>query len=123
MLRSYVIAKIQGLTVTDASVDYVGSVTIDSELLGAVGMEPYERVHIVNLNTGARWVTYVIPGEAGIFTLNGGGARLGVPNDRCVAMAFAQAERAPGATVVYCDTRNQMTQRIRYPADTPGPFH
>lgn len=97
MLRSYVTAKIHGIAVTAASVEYHGSVTIAGELLDAAGIDPYERVFVVNLNNGARWDTYAIPGAPGVFTLNGGSARLGVPGDRCVIMTYGLAEAAPGA--------------------------
>jgi aspartate 1-decarboxylase len=115
MLRSYISGKIHGITVTGASVGYHGSVTIAAELLAAAGVAPYERVHVVNLGTGARWDTYALPGDPGVFTLNGGSARLGVPGDRCVVMAYALAESAPGATAVFCGDRNKITGTESYP--------
>jgi aspartate 1-decarboxylase len=109
LLRHYIAAKIHGVAVTDASVDYHGSVAIGCDLLRASGIEPYEQVHVVNLNTGDRWVTYAIPGPDGVFTLNGGGARLGVVGDRCVVMTYGMSNRFEGAPVVYCEPDNTFT--------------
>lgn len=117
MLRSYVAAKIHGIRVTDASVEYHGSVTIDAWLLKTAGIEAYERVEIVNLSTGGRWATYALPGDDGVFTLNGGGARLGVPGDLCVVMTFALAETAPGAVVVFCGDGNSVAGTMSYPGE------
>lgn len=114
-MRCYVGGKLHGLTVTAAAVEYVGSVTIDTGLLAAAGIEAYEQVHVVNLNTGGRWVTYALPGEEGMFTLNGGGARLGVVGDRCVVMTYRWENMYTGARVVFCDQANNVTSRITYP--------
>jgi len=114
-MRTFVAAKLHNLHVTDASVDYVGSVTIASELLAEVDIRPYEQVDVVNLNNGSRWTTYVLPGDTpGVFTLNGGGARLGVVGDRCVVIAYRQAEAFPGARVVFCDKDNRVERRVEY---------
>jgi aspartate 1-decarboxylase len=115
MLRSFVTAKIHGISVTAASVEYHGSVTVGADLLDAAGIQPYERVFVVNLSTGARWDTYALPGHDGVFTLNGGSARLGVPGDRCVIMTYGLAERAPGAVVVFCDEANRVSELAAYP--------
>jgi aspartate 1-decarboxylase len=115
-MRTFVAAKIHGLRVTGASVDYHGSVTIDASLLDNVGIDPYEQVDVVNLNTGGRWTTYVLPGEPFVFTLNGGGARMGVPGDRCVVMAYRQEDTFSGADIVFVDSMNQIIRRSEYPA-------
>jgi len=123
VIRTYVSAKIHGITVTAASVQYQGSVSIGSDLLAAADIEPFEQVHVVNLNTGDRWVTYAIPAPERAFTLNGGGARLGVVGDRCVVMTYAQADdRFPGAKVVFCDAENHF-RRGRYPLLPTGLEH
>ena len=119
MLREFVTAKIHGIRVTGGSVEYHGSVTIGGELLAAAGIQPYERVFIVNLSTGARWDTYAIPGLVGVFRLNGGSARLGVPGDKCVIMTYGLAETAPGAAVVVCDETNDVAEMMAYPAGAP----
>ena len=113
-LRTYVGAKIHGITVTDKSVDYHGSVSIDGTLLERAGIEPYEQVHIINLSTGARWVTYALPGPTGAFTLNGGGARLGEVGDRCVVLTYRQEETYRGAVVLFCYEGNAATRVMTY---------
>lgn len=113
-MRQYVSAKLHGLTVTATSIHYTGSVTIDVDLLKRAAIDPYERVFIVNLNTGGRWDTYVLPGQAGEFALNGGGARLGMPGDRCVVMTYQIATEAPGAEVLFLDADNNVVSTTRY---------
>ena len=115
MNRTYVAAKIHDVTVTDANLRYIGSVTIAAELLDAAGIDPYEQVDIVNLNNGNRWTTYVLPGDLGVFTLNGGGARLGLPGDQCVIMTYRTANTFPGATAVFCDPANRPSKTLTYP--------
>lgn len=120
-MRTFVHAKIHDLAVTGAHLRYVGSVTIDAGILDEVGIAGYEQVDVVNLNTGNRWTTYALPGAPGVFTLNGGGARLGVPGDRCVVMAYEQGETFAGARVVFVDGANQVTQRLTYPLGDDDP--
>ena len=115
MTRTYVAAKLHDVTVTDANLRYIGSVTIAAELLDAAGIDPYEQVDIVNLNNGNRWTTYALPGDRGVFTLNGGGARLGLPGDKCVIMTYRQAYTFPGATAVFCDSDNRPCKTLTYP--------
>lgn len=117
VLRTYVIGKLHGIRVTGASVDYFGSVTIDRDLLDRAGVQPHEQVHIVNLANGNRWVTYALPGDPGVFTLNGGSAYLGAVGDPCVVMVYGQAKRAPGARVVFLDEQNRPDGKgMIYPA-------
>ncbi len=84
-------SKIHRVTVTEARLDYIGSITIDRDLLDAAGILPGERVYIVNNNNGARLDTYTIPGERGSGTicLNGAAARLVQPGDIVIIMAYA----------------------------------
>jgi aspartate 1-decarboxylase len=121
VLRTYVFSKIHGVAVTDASVDYHGSVTIGRDLMQAARIEPYEQVHVVNLSTRDRWVTYALPGPDGVFTLNGGGARLGVVGDRCTVMTFGVSERFEGAPVVYCEPDNTFSVDAYRPGDALRP--
>ena len=78
MLRMMMNSKIHRATVTQADLNYVGSITIDEDILDAVGMLPNEKVHIVNNNNGARFETYIIAGErgSGVICVNGAAARL-----------------------------------------------
>lgn len=113
-MRTYVAAKLHGLTVTEATVDYHGSVSIDVDLLDRAGIETYEQVHVVNLTTGARWVTYALPAAKGQFTLNGGGARLGVVGDRCVVMTFQTGHAFEGAAVLMLGPDNAVIDVLDY---------
>lgn len=83
-------AKLHRARVTDANLNYMGSITIDQDLLDASGILPHEKVQIVNNNNGARFETYVISGErgSGIVCLNGAAARLVQPNDEVIIIAY-----------------------------------
>lgn len=118
-MKSYVAAKIHGIRVTAKSVKYHGSIGVSRTLLDAVGIEPYEKVHVVNLTNGARWTTYAIPlDEEGAFSLNGGGARLGEHGDECVIMTYVQSPVFRGAPVIHLDDKNHIVTRLRYDAGT-----
>jgi aspartate 1-decarboxylase len=84
-------AKIHRARVTEANLNYVGSITIDEDLLDAVGIVENEKVAIVNNNNGARLETYVIPGprKSGVICLNGAAARLVQPNDIVIIISYA----------------------------------
>ncbi|MBD5276207.1 MAG: aspartate 1-decarboxylase [Bacteroides sp.] len=84
-------SKIHRVTVTEARLDYIGSITIDRDLMDAAGILPGERVYIVNNNNGARLDTYAIEGErgSGVICLNGAAARMVQPGDIVIIMAYA----------------------------------
>jgi aspartate 1-decarboxylase len=88
MLKS----KIHRATVTDANLNYVGSVTVDKELLEAADIRPYEQVTVLDINNGARFETYAIEGPAGAgdICLNGAAARLVQPGDLVIILTYAQ---------------------------------
>lgn len=90
MWRELVKSKIHRATVTDANLHYVGSITIDRDLMDAVDLYEYEKVHVVNINNGARLETYVIEGKraSGEITLNGAAARLAHPGDKIIIIAY-----------------------------------
>lgn len=92
MLLDMLKCKIHRATVTQAELDYVGSITIDGKLLAASGLLPYEKVHIVNINNGERFETYVIegPADTGVICLNGAAARKVQVQDKIIIMAYAQ---------------------------------
>ena len=92
MLYTIMHGKIHRATVTEANLEYMGSVTIDSELMEMAGILPGERVQIVDNNNGARLETYTIAGEpgSGVICLNGAAARLVQPGDKVIIMAYAQ---------------------------------
>lgn len=83
--------KIHRATITQAELDYVGSITIDKALLKASGILEYEKVQVVNVNTGERIETYTIEGEenSGVICLNGAAARCGRAGDKIIIMAYA----------------------------------
>ena len=92
MLVTVLKSKIHCARVTEANLNYMGSITIDEDLMDAAGMVEGEQVHIVNNNNGERFVTYIIKGERGKgqICLNGAAARLVQPDDVIIIMAYAQ---------------------------------
>ncbi|MCM3766591.1 aspartate 1-decarboxylase [Neobacillus niacini] len=91
MFRHMMNGKIHRATVTEANLNYVGSITIDEDILDAVGMIGNEKVQIVNNNNGARFETYIIPGErgSGVICINGAAARLAQPGDIVIIISYA----------------------------------
>lgn len=91
MFREMMKGKIHRATVTEANLHYVGSITIDEEILEKVDILPNEKVQVVNNNNGARLETYVIPGErgSGVICLNGAAARLVQPGDTVIIISYA----------------------------------
>ncbi|MBV2356313.1 aspartate 1-decarboxylase [Streptomyces sp. J2-1] len=114
MLRTLFKSKIHRATVTQADLHYVGSVTIDAELLDAADLLPGELVHIVDVTNGARLETYVIEGErgSGVVGINGAAAHLVHPGDLVIIISYAQFEdaeaRAFRPSVVHVDGRNRI---------------
>jgi len=94
MIRTLLFAKIHRATVTAANINYVGSITIDADLLAATGIREYERVQVVDVDNGNRLETYVIQGPAGsgAIELNGAAARLVDVGDKVIIMAYAMVE-------------------------------
>jgi len=94
MLISIMKSKLHRATVTEANLNYVGSITIDKDLLEQAGIYTGEKVQIVNINNGERFETYTIDGErsSGIICLNGAAARLVQPGDKVIIVAYAMVE-------------------------------
>ncbi len=88
-------AKLHRVTVTEANVNYIGSITIDKDLLDRVGILPLEEVDVINLENGKRWSTYAIPGGAGTGDIcpNGGAALLCKPGDLLIIIAYEERDR------------------------------
>lgn len=113
--------KLHQATVTAGHLTYHGSLTLDPELMEAVGLLPYEAIMVSNLATGLRGETYVIPGVRGqrAVELNGAMARLGTTGDRIIIMAFAQLEphEVPGhrPRVAILDRSNHIVEMPDYP--------
>jgi aspartate 1-decarboxylase len=114
MHRTLLAAKIHSCTITDANLQYMGSISIDESLLLAVGILPYEQVHVVNVNNGERFITYAIAAAAGSgsIELNGAAARLGVKGDKLIIMTYAQFSEIEAQNhrpqVVIVDDLNQI---------------
>jgi aspartate 1-decarboxylase len=91
-MRTMLKSKIHRARVTDANIDYEGSITIDRKLMAAADILPYEQVHVLNINNGARFTTYAIEGRegAGDICLNGAAARLAVKGDIVIILTYAQ---------------------------------
>ncbi len=96
MLRTMCKSKIHRATVTGADLHYIGSITIDPELMEAADLFEFEQVHVVDVDNGARFETYVIPGERGRgeICLNGAAARLVHPGDRVIIISYGQYSEA-----------------------------
>ncbi len=115
MLVSMLRSKLHHARVTAADVNYVGSITIDSDLIEQVKMVPYEQVLVVDVENGARFETYIIPGEAGSRTVqvNGAAAHLVRRGDRLIIMALGLVEFPPPAgwtpQIVVLDAQNHVS--------------
>ena len=116
MLRTVCRAKIHGATVTEANIQYTGSLTIDAQLMKAAELVPYEQIHVVDVTNGARLVTYCIEGPPGSGTIcaNGAAARLITAGDKIIILAYAQVtpEELEGMApkVVVLDENNRIQQ-------------
>ncbi len=116
MLVNVCIAKLHRATVTDADLNYVGSITIDEVLLEAAGLVPGQMVQITNVSNAVLWRTYVVKGEKGKgeIILNGPPARLFQKSDKVIVLGEAWVEASDAAkmspTVVFMDDKNQITE-------------
>lgn len=125
MLRTMMTSKIHRATVTQADLHYVGSVTIDSDLLDAAGLLEGEQVTIVDIDNGARLVTYAIAGErgSGVIGINGAAAHLVHPGDLVIIIAYSMLDAAElreySPKVVFVDAQNRIVTTGDDPADVP----
>lgn len=113
-------AKIHRATVTQAELDYVGSITVDMNLLEQAGILEYEKVQIVDVNNGSRFETYTIAGErgSGVMCLNGAAARMVQTGDKIILMAYAQVTPEEASelrpTVLFVNEKNKVTKVTNY---------
>jgi aspartate 1-decarboxylase len=120
MYREMMNAKIHRAQVTEADLNYVGSITIDADILDAVGMLPNEKVQVVNNNNGARFETYIIPGKrgSGVICVNGAAARLVQKGDIVIIISYAYVEQEKLSehkpTVAIMDEGNKIKEIIHY---------
>ncbi len=118
MIYTMMHGKIHRATVTEANLNYVGSITIDEDLLDAAGILPDEKVQIVNNNNGARLETYTIPGKrgSGVICLNGAAARCALEGDIVIIIAYAQMDekeaKALEPKVVLVDKQNHIVKNF-----------
>jgi aspartate 1-decarboxylase len=110
MLKS----KIHRARVTDANIDYEGSITIDRKLMEAADILPYEQVQVLNINNGARFTTYAIEGEKGEICLNGAAARLAIKGDIVIILSYSNIEdeeiHSFKPKLVYVDSNNVIKE-------------
>lgn len=108
--------KIHRARVTGLNLDYEGSITVDKDLLAAAGILPYEQVHVLNLNSGARFTTYAIEGEggSGCICLNGASARLAVKGDIVIILAYCHIDEDEAQEhtprMVYVNAENRIVR-------------
>jgi aspartate 1-decarboxylase len=117
-MRTMLKSKIHRATVTDADIDYEGSITIDRTLMAAADIVPYEQVHVLNINNGARFTTYAIEGEAGKgdICLNGAAARLAVKGDLVIILTYTQVPEEQlkdyRPKLIFVNARNEIATRL-----------
>lgn len=120
MLVNMLKGKIHRATVKQAELDYVGSITVDEDLLDASGIYEYEKVQIVDVNNGSRFETYTIAGErgSGLICLNGAAARQVQTGDKIIIMAYAVMDEKEiknnPPKVVFVDDDNKIVRTTRY---------
>lgn len=120
MLVNMLKGKIHRAKVVQAELDYVGSITIDEELLEVSGIYEYERVQVVDIDNGNRFETYTIAGErgSGLICLNGAAARKVKVNDKIIIMAYAMMDdeeaKIHKPNVVFVDDNNKIVRTTRY---------
>lgn len=120
MVLNMLKGKIHRATVTQAEVDYIGSITIDQDLMDAAGILEYEKVQVADVERGTRLETYVISGEpgSGVICLNGAAAHLVTPGDKVIIMCYAQMTpeeaRESKPCVVFVDEDNKIARLTRY---------
>ncbi|MFB9906188.1 aspartate 1-decarboxylase [Allokutzneria oryzae] len=125
MFRTMLKSKIHRATVTQADLDYVGSVTVDEDLMDAADLLAGEQVAIVDVTNGARLETYVIPGErgSGVLGINGAAAHLVHPGDLVILIAYGVMDDAEARThqpkVIFVDAANSIVELGADPAHAP----
>jgi len=119
MMLNFFKSKLHRATVTEANLNYIGSITIDEALMEAANIYPNEKVQIVNNNNGARFETYVIKGErnSGVVCLNGAAARLVQPGDQVIIIAYCwvteEEARSLQPKAVFLNEKNQVVEIMK----------
>ena len=126
MLRTICKSKLHGAIVTEANVHYTGSITLDAQLMKAADLVPYEQVHVVDVDNGARIVTYCIEGPAGsgVVCINGAAARLISAGDHVIVISYAQVTPAEleslAPKIVLLDGQNRVRDIVTDTCLTDG---
>ncbi len=117
-MRTMLKSKIHRAHVTEANIDYEGSITIDRRLMEAADILPYEQVHVLSITNGARFTTYAIEGKTGEICINGAAAKLVAKGDMVIILSYCHVDesetRYHTPKLIYVDARNAITQ-IRQP--------
>ena len=127
MQRTMCKGKIHRATVTQANLNYVGSITIDADLLEAADIYPYEKVQVVNINNGSRFETYALAGArgSGVICMNGAAARLAAEGDLVIIISYAQYDeqeiRLLEPRLVFVDADNHITETKQVPLSEMQP--
>ncbi len=115
MRRTMMKSKIHRARVTEANLNYVGSITVDRALMREADLLPHEKVQVVDITNGARLETYIIPGPSGVICLNGAAARLVQPDDRVIIISYAEMDDAEAQawtpTVLFVNEDNEIVGR------------
>lgn len=118
-MRTMLKSKIHRATVTEANIEYEGSITIDKTLMEAADILPYEQVHVLDIDNGARLETYVIEGErgSGVICINGAAARLVSAGDKVIIISYQTVSEADAVDLVprlvYVDSQNAILEKHR----------
>ena len=118
-MRMMLKSKIHRATVTEANVDYEGSITIDKDLMEAADILPFEQVHVLDIDNGSRLETYVIEGErgSGVICINGAAARLVSAGDKVIIISYQTISEADALNLVpklvYVDSQNAIVHKQR----------
>ncbi|MCJ7523397.1 MAG: aspartate 1-decarboxylase [Dehalococcoidia bacterium] len=116
-MRTMLKSKIHRATVTEANINYEGSITIDKNLMEAADILPYEQVHVLDIDNGARLETYVIEGErgSGVICINGAAARLVAAGDKVIIISYQTVSEADALDLVpklvYVDSNNAIVNK------------
>ena len=127
MLRKMMLSKLHRATVTRCAPDYVGSITIDADLLAAAGMRPNEAVCILDIDNANRFETYIIRGEpgTGCIEINGAAAKLTEVGHKVIILSYAlltpEECETHQANVVLCDEHNAIDKTLKYHSDVDQP--
>ena len=105
-------SKLHRATVTDANLNYEGSITIDAELLKVAQMHAWEKVYVLNVNNGARFSTYIMPGKKGEICLNGAAARMAAPGDKVIIVTYTYIQEQDAENwqpkIILLDDKNNI---------------